>query len=110
MKYKTCIGLLCRILYNTDEGINEEINRHTMFMDWKTQHNIGVNPGDGIKVGEWKDWRSPSLIKTTALQSNADNLQLNELETFKKTSILPSLCIGLMQFHQNPSKMVHRDG
>lgn len=38
MKYKTCIGLLCRILYNTDEGINEEINRHTMFMDWKTQH------------------------------------------------------------------------
>ena len=26
------------------------------------------------------------LYKTTALQPNADNLQLNELETFKKTS------------------------
>ena len=41
---------------------------------------------DGIKTVEYKDWSSPSPIKTTELQPNAENLKPNRLETFKKIS------------------------
>ena len=45
LKKKTCIGSICWTLRSTDETyqcIPKQIETHTMYMDWKSQHNKEV--------------------------------------------------------------------
>ena len=43
---------------------------------------------DGIKMAEWKDWSSSSILKTTKLQPNAEQLSAKRTGNFQKDILL----------------------